>query len=200
MPLIAPSSDSSPRTTVSSMARRVDLAGCRQQAERDRQVERRPRLAHVRWREVDGDAVRRKLEAGVPDGRSHAVAALAHGRVRQSHHREVGKPERHIHLDVDRVGIDAEDRRAAQAGKHAGADARPCADGRPFAILRNSVLVCPAVVSSTQELRACDTVRCVRNCNPRLSLGARARYSRPTPTSVPEDTNAGCTEESCRRR
>ena len=116
--LIAPSSESSPSTTVSSIARRVERPGRGEQAERDRQIERRARLAHVGRRQVDGDAVRRKLEAGVPDRRAHAVAALAHGRVGQPDHREVGQPERHVHFDVHRIGVDAEDGGAAQAGEH----------------------------------------------------------------------------------
>ena len=60
----------------------------------------------------------RELEAGVPDRRAHAVAALADGRVGQPHHREVGKPERDVHFDVDGIGFDAEDGGAAQHSEH----------------------------------------------------------------------------------
>ena len=59
-----------------------------------------------------------KLEAGVADRRAHAVAALADRRVGQAHHREVGQAERDVHLDVDRIGVDAEDGGTAQAGEH----------------------------------------------------------------------------------
>ena len=57
MPLMPPSSDSSPSTTVSCTACGFSTPVVRQQAERDRQVERRARLAHVGRRQVDRDAV-----------------------------------------------------------------------------------------------------------------------------------------------
>ena len=69
-------------------SRRATSAGRRQDAERNRQVERRAGLAHVGGREVDRDAMRRELEAGVADRAAHAVAALAHARVRQPDHRK----------------------------------------------------------------------------------------------------------------
>ena len=50
-------------------------------AEGDRQVERRALLAQVGGSEVDSDAVGGKREAGVADGRAHALAALADGGV-----------------------------------------------------------------------------------------------------------------------
>ena len=72
MPLMAPSSDSSPTMTVSSTHRRVERPGCGQQPERDRQVERRARLAHIGRRQVDRDAMVGKLETrscGSPNAR-----------------------------------------------------------------------------------------------------------------------------------
>ena len=78
-------------------------------------------------------AVRRELEAGVADGAPHAVAALAHARVRQADHRERREAERHVHFDVDRTGLDAEDGGRPQAGEHAG---RRCKRRRQIASRR----------------------------------------------------------------
>jgi hypothetical protein len=60
----------------------------------------------------------RELEARVPDRGAYAVATLANGGIGQSHHREVGQPERNIDLNVNRVSFDAEDGGTAQARKH----------------------------------------------------------------------------------
>ena len=100
--------------------------------EGDRQVERRAGLADVGWREVDGDAMRREFEAGVPDRAADAVAALADARVRQAHHGERGQAERHVHLDVHGARLDAEDRRRPYARQHAAA---LCAS-RPLSLMR----------------------------------------------------------------
>ena len=91
-------------------------------AERDRQIEGRTRFAHVGGREVHRDAMRGKLEPGIADGASHAVAALTHARIGQADHGEARKPERHVDFDVDRTGFDAENGGGPQAGEH-GRDA-----------------------------------------------------------------------------
>ena len=93
-------------------------AGRGEQAQRDRQVERRPGLPHVGRREVDGDAMVGEVEAGVANRGSDAVPALAHGRIGQPDHGEVGEPERNVDLDVDRIRLDPEHRGAAKAGQH----------------------------------------------------------------------------------
>jgi hypothetical protein len=126
-------------------------AGCRQHAERDRQIERGAGLPHVGRRQVDGDALGRELEAAVPDCRAHPIAALAHARVGQPDHREHRQPERHVYFHVDRHGVDPEYRgrpdarqhrpRRLQRGEHPSADAggakyrgfvRARADARDF--------------------------------------------------------------------
>ena len=96
----------------------LDCAGGRQHAERDRQVERGAGLPHVGGRQVHGHPLQRELEAAVPDGRPHAVAALAHAGIRQPDHRELRQPERHVHLDHDRDGLDPDDGGGAEAGEH----------------------------------------------------------------------------------
>ena len=106
--------------TRSAMCAAFDDALRREDAERDRQIERRAGLADVGRRQVDGDAVRRKLEAGVADRAAHAIAALAHAGVGQADHRERRQAERHVHLHMDRAGFDAEERRRS-AGRRARA-------------------------------------------------------------------------------
>ena len=56
----------------------LDMSRRLQQAQGNRQVERRPRLAQVRRGEVHGDAPHREGKAAVRHGRLDAVAALAH--------------------------------------------------------------------------------------------------------------------------
>ena len=67
-------------------------AGGREDAERDRQIERRADLAHVGRREAHGDPLGRKRKPGVANRRPHAVAALAHRRIRQADHRHARQP------------------------------------------------------------------------------------------------------------
>ena len=99
-----------------------DDAGRRQHAERDRQIERRPRLSHVRGREIDGDAMPGELVARIPNGAADAIAALADAGIRKPHHREARQAERDVNLDRDGRRVDTEDRRGPQACEHA---ARP---------------------------------------------------------------------------
>ena len=118
MPLMPPSSDSSPTMTVSSTARRVsgpDVASSpsaigRSNDEPALRTSAGARLTVMRW---CGNS-----KPGVADRRPDAVAALADGRVGQPHHREVGQAEGDIDLDVDGIGFDAEHGGAAQAGEH----------------------------------------------------------------------------------
>ena len=66
----------------------AERAGGRQDAERDRKVERRAFLAEIGRSEVHRDAIGRKGEPRVADRRPHALATLADGRVGQAHRRE----------------------------------------------------------------------------------------------------------------
>ena len=104
---------------------RLDDARRRQDAQRHRQVERRAFLANLRGGEVDRDAVHGEVEPRVPDRRAHAIAALAHGRVRQAHRREGRQARGHVHLDEDVCGLDAEDRGRAHPGQHGASVGTP---------------------------------------------------------------------------
>jgi hypothetical protein len=60
----------------------------------------------------------RELEPRIPDGRADAIAAFPDAGVGKTNHREDGEPEGHIDLDYDGQGLDTENRRASEAGKH----------------------------------------------------------------------------------
>src|SRR4051812_45402915 len=98
-----------------------DDPGRGEDAQRDRQVERRSRLAHVGGGQVDGDPVRRKLEPGVADRAAHAIAALADAGVRQTDHGERRKAEADVDLHMHRARVDTEHRRRPQTRQHAPA-------------------------------------------------------------------------------
>ncbi len=100
------------------MSRRATVPGRGQHAERDWQIERRAGLADVGRRQVDGYAVRRKLEAGVADRAAHAVAALAHARVGQADHLKRRQAERDVDFDLHQAGLDPEDGGGPDAGEH----------------------------------------------------------------------------------
>ena len=87
-------------------------------ADRDRQVEARARLAHVRGREVDGDALLRKAELRVEQRRPHALARLAHGAVRQADERERRQAAADVDLDGDLVAADALQGEGGDGGEH----------------------------------------------------------------------------------
>jgi hypothetical protein len=138
-----------------------DDAGGGEDAERDRQVEGAAGLADVRGRQIDGDPVRRKLEAGITDGTPHAIPALAHAGVRQADHREHRQAERNVDFDVHRARLDAEDRRAPQTGEHALA---------PANIVSNDAIECfqrvaEAVPACVAELATRRRQRTRSDCN-----------------------------------
>ena len=83
----------------------LHLVRGQQDAHRNRQVVRRPLLAQVRRRQVDGQPVRRVDVAAVAQRRPHPLAALAHGRVRQPHQRHPLEPTRNVDLYIHRLGI-----------------------------------------------------------------------------------------------
>jgi hypothetical protein len=63
----------------------LDEAGSREDAQRHRKIEGRAFLAELGGGEVDGDPVGGKVEPRVAYRGAHAVAALAHDRIRQAH-------------------------------------------------------------------------------------------------------------------
>jgi hypothetical protein len=80
----APSSDSSPSTSVSSIDGARRLRSWRVRRARSARSKHEPAFRTSAWRQVDGDAPHREFVARVLDGGPHAVAALAHGDIRQA--------------------------------------------------------------------------------------------------------------------
>ena len=101
------------------------LLGRGQQPERDGEVEARAGLADVRGREVHRDALLRKLERRVENGRAHALARLANGAVRQSDERERAEPSADVHLNRHLLGGDPFESESGHTGEHAGDATRP---------------------------------------------------------------------------
>ena len=96
----------------------LDDTGRRQDAQRDREIERGAGLADIGRREVDGDPVRRELEPGVADRALHAIAALRTLASGRPDHRERRHAERHVDLDVHRASLYAEDRSRSKTREH----------------------------------------------------------------------------------
>ena len=85
----------------------IDQTSCSQHPECNERIEGGSSFADVGRREVDVDALGRKRAPGIPNGTAHAVTTLADARVGEPNHVESGQPKRHIHLNTDRVGLDA---------------------------------------------------------------------------------------------
>ncbi len=84
-----------------------------QNRKRHRQIERRTFLANVGGRQIDGDALKRKLVAAIFQRGLDAFAAFLHGNVRQADNIEIaGLARADVHLDLHEVGVNA---------KHSGA-------------------------------------------------------------------------------
>src|SRR6185295_2164876 len=85
-----------------------ELTAGHQNAERDGQVEGRAVFANVGGSKVDGDPAEGKTKARVYQGRTHSFPALLYGAVRQPDCRERGQSVGYVHLNIHRIGIDAE--------------------------------------------------------------------------------------------
>src|SRR3990172_6470291 len=84
-----------------------------QHADGNREVEGGAYFFDVRGSEVYNDLPEGKIEAGVLERRAHPFLTLFYRRVRQPHGREEGEPPaRDINFHLDRVGVDAQYRRA----------------------------------------------------------------------------------------
>ena len=127
----SPLSESSPheRAVLELLGRHLPAGG--EQPDRDREVEARARLAHVRGREVHRQPLLREVEPRVEQRRPHALARLPDRPVRQAHEREGGQPAPHVHLDGDLLGVDPVEREGGDRGEHParGSRARPTHGG-----------------------------------------------------------------------
>jgi len=143
------------------MAATLANMGRRQDAERDWQIECGAVYLYVSWGKADGDVPSRKWETRIPDGSPHAVAALAHGGIRQPDHRHAGQPAGHVDLDRHRNGIDTEDGGRGEASEDAG----QTASAGPARIL-SDLLKTAAEVEQSATRQKC--AKC-RNCYGRLT-------------------------------
>src|SRR5439155_4779391 len=94
--------------------------GGAQNADRDRQIQRRPFLFHIRRREVDQGAVRGVSEAAVDDRTMDAFDALLYRRLRQPHDgRLLQASLPAIDLDLAEQRIDPQENEAMSPGQQA---------------------------------------------------------------------------------
>src|SRR3546814_9719368 len=94
-------------------------------AQRDRQVEAAAVLGQVGGGEVDGDRALRELELRATDRGAHAVARLAHRRLRQADHVHPRQAAGEVDLAPDLGGVDSCARTSVHERKRHGA--RPSA-------------------------------------------------------------------------
>ncbi len=92
---------------VIGQGRRRDLPAGGEDAEGDRQVEAPGLLGQVGRRQVDGDALAGKLEAGIDDGGAHAVTRLLDLGIGQADQRKAGQAAGQMGLDDDRRRVQA---------------------------------------------------------------------------------------------
>lgn len=83
-----------------------------------RQIVSRTLLADVGGREVDSDASRRELQAGVAHRRAHALLRLLDGGVGQPDDIESGQSGGNVDLDLDDGALEADDCAGKYFGEH----------------------------------------------------------------------------------
>ncbi len=98
--------------------RSVDLFADGEDPDRDRQIETRSFLFYIGRREVDGRVAHHPLVPAVDHRGADAVLGFFDGGIRQADHDHRRFAPAGIHLDLDRVGIDAEHRGRMHLGKH----------------------------------------------------------------------------------
>ena len=94
------------------------LLRAEQDPERDREVERRTRLAQLRRREVDRDPARRVVVAGVAQRAADALPRLGQRGVRQPDDREARQAGRDVDLDPDDPAGDPVERGGEEGREH----------------------------------------------------------------------------------
>ena len=92
----------------------------RQDAHRRRQVEAGAILAHVRRRQIDGDAIAGVFVAGVLDRGPDPVLALFHRGLGQAHGGKVRQPRRQVDLHLHQVGVHPLEGAALHPRQHGG--------------------------------------------------------------------------------
>src|SRR5205823_14663341 len=95
-----------------------DLFGCREDTERDREIESRTLFADVGGREVNRDAFEGEGETGVRERRGDAVASFLYCTLRQAYGDKGGEAIRNISFNFNEIGIDAKDRGRSDPCEH----------------------------------------------------------------------------------
>ena len=97
----------------------ADDADGRQDAKRNREIERTAFLPQIGGRETHGDAFVRDVVSRVTDRRAYALTAFSDGGVRETDGRVDRQPARDVDLDADKSRLDSDDRRREHAREHA---------------------------------------------------------------------------------
>ena len=105
-------------------ARVGELSARREDRARDREVEGGPCLRQVGRCEIRRDAAARELEARVADSGVHALARLAHGRVREADDREGRQAGSDVDLDRHTPRVKTVEREGVRARKQERSAAR----------------------------------------------------------------------------
>jgi hypothetical protein len=87
-------------------------------ADGDRQVEARPFLFHIGWREVDGSAAESEAEAGVDQGGHHTIAGFLNRHIRKPNDNDQRISVTGVDFHLDRIRFDAADRGGTNLGQH----------------------------------------------------------------------------------
>ncbi len=93
------------------------LAAGHQNAERDGKIESRAVFTNVGRGKVDRDAAERETKAGVHQRRTDPFPALFYRAMGKADCRERGQSVGNVHLDIHRIGVDAEDRGRTDSGQ-----------------------------------------------------------------------------------
>ena len=97
---------------------RRELAGGDEHADGDRQIEVAGLLAKIGRGQVDDDATGRPIEAEIGEGPLDAVDAFLHGGFGEADENRLGHAGGRIDFDLDRHGVDADEREGTDLGEH----------------------------------------------------------------------------------
>ena len=95
-----------------------ELAAGEQDAERDREIERRACLRAIRGREIARDALERERESRAGERGGHPLSAFLYGALRQTDRGERRQPVGEVNLHLDGVGVDPDDGCGSEMGQH----------------------------------------------------------------------------------
>jgi hypothetical protein len=95
-----------------------ELAAGRENAERDGKIEGGAVFPDIGRREIHRDATKGEGKTGIGQRGAHSLSAFLHRTLRQADGGERWQPVRDVHLDIHRVGVDAEDGGRTDSREH----------------------------------------------------------------------------------